>query len=79
MQTTSLTIRNIPAPVLASLRLRAKQNHRSMQGEILAILEGATEAPARRSISEAFARMKATGITSSAKSTALIRADRDAR
>jgi antitoxin FitA len=74
----SLTIRNIPQPVLDRLKARARQNHRSMQGEIRAILEDAAIAP-RRSLSEAYARMRATGVTSAAASATLIRADRDVR
>lgn len=79
METASLTIRNIPAPILALLKARAKQHHRSMQGEILAILEEATSAPARRSLSQAYARMQATGLESTAEAAALVRADRDGR
>ena len=79
MRTASLTIRNIPVHILERLKERAKRNHRSMQGEIIAILELAAIAPKRKSIDEVFAAMKATGLTSSAESAAIIRADRDAR
>lgn len=79
METVNLTIRNVPAPVLACLKARAKQHHRSMQGEILAILEEATGMPRRLLLSEAFARMQATGLQSAAEAAALVRADRDGR
>jgi len=37
----NLSIKNVPEPMLAQLRARAKQHHRSLQGELLAILEEA--------------------------------------
>ena len=39
----SLTIREIPRPVLDKLQQRAERNHRSMQGEVLDILKAAAE------------------------------------
>ncbi len=36
-----LTLRNVPEPVLRALRSRARRSRRSMQKEILAILEEA--------------------------------------
>ena len=44
----SLTIRDIPGPVLARLRALAAGHRRSMQGEVLAILEAAVTAPTTR-------------------------------
>jgi plasmid stability protein len=35
----SLTIRNIPDDILETLRGRARRNHRSLNGEVLAALE----------------------------------------
>jgi plasmid stability protein len=37
----TLTLRNVPEPVLRALRGRARRNRRSMQKEILSILEEA--------------------------------------
>ncbi len=37
----SLSIKNVPDDVAAALRLRAAQNHRSIQGELMDILESA--------------------------------------
>jgi plasmid stability protein len=39
----SLTIREIPRPVLDKLQQRALLNHRSMQGEVLDILKAAAD------------------------------------
>jgi hypothetical protein len=38
---STLTLRAVPEPVVRGLRERARRNHRSMQKEILSILEGA--------------------------------------
>ena len=37
----TLTLRDVPEPVVRALRRRARQNRRSMQKEVLAILQGA--------------------------------------
>jgi len=49
---TTLTIRNVPDSLARKLKLRAERNHRSLQGEVLAILEqaalgSAVEQPAK--------------------------------
>ncbi len=38
MKTRTLTLRGIPDPILKRLRTRAEANHRSLNGELLAIL-----------------------------------------
>jgi antitoxin FitA len=47
-------IRNVPDGVLAALKRRAEVNHRSLQGELLTILE---DASARRLSPEQHARL----------------------
>jgi plasmid stability protein len=42
----TLSIRNVPDDVAERLRTRAKRNHRSMQGELLAICKAHAEAAA---------------------------------
>jgi hypothetical protein len=41
----SLSIKKVPDDLAARLRSRAERNHRSLQGELLAILEGALNEP----------------------------------
>ena len=41
----SLTIRDIPDDVLETLRERARRNHRSLNGEILALFEQQARTP----------------------------------
>jgi plasmid stability protein len=40
----TLTIRNVPDPLARKLKTRAERNHRSLQGEVMAILEHASVA-----------------------------------
>jgi plasmid stability protein len=40
----NLSIKNVPDSVLAKLRERAARHHRSLQGELMALLAAATEA-----------------------------------
>jgi plasmid stability protein len=41
----NLSIKNVPEAVARGLRERAAQNHRSLQGELMAILEDAVSGP----------------------------------
>ena len=78
MRTASLTIRNIPEPVLDRLKARAARHRRSMQGEVLDILESAALEPETRlSGAAALARVRALGLTTRADSLTMIRQDRD--
>ena len=54
--TLNLSIKNVPEAVAQRLRARAERNHRSLQGELLAIVEQAAQesvAPARPSAAPA--------------------------
>ncbi len=80
MPTASLTIRDIPRPVLEQLKARAERHRRSMQGEVLAILESAAADPQpRRSVAETLDYVRSLGVQTPAESTEMIRADRDGR
>ena len=65
----TLTIRNVPDALARKLKVRAERNHRSLQGEVMAILEQAslangTEQPVARhmaSAGAALAEADATG------------------
>ena len=41
----NLSIKNVPAELVGKLRERAKANHRSLQGELLALVSQATSEP----------------------------------
>jgi len=44
--TVNLSVKNVPQALAAKLRERAERNHRSLQGELMAILEEAASASA---------------------------------
>ena len=72
-----LLIRNIESAVIKRLKLRAKQHHRSLQGELKYIVEAATKMSTEeaRKVSDAWhKRLSGHSFSDSAK---LIREDRN--
>ncbi len=74
----SLTIKGISDDLLERLRERARRNRRSMQGEMLTILEDALK-PRRITIEELSRRVEERGLRTPSESVQMIREDRDAR
>lgn len=74
----NLSIKNVPEELVAQLRERAKRNHRSLQGELLAILEGAIS-PKRLTVEEAYHRLRGLGLRTGPEAVAMVREDRDGR
>lgn len=71
----TLSVKNVPSELAQRLRERAARNHRSLQGELMAILEEAGRPV--RSISD-FARYVDTlGIKTPRESAQMVREDRD--
>ena len=78
MRSASLTIRKIPGTVLQRLRERAVRHRRSMQGEVLSILESAAAESSARLDAEGFhKRLQSMGLRTPAESAEMIRQDRD--
>ncbi len=75
----NLSIKNTPDEIVKRLRERASRNHRSLQGELLAILEETVRSEKRLSPDEVFVEVRRLGLRTSSESSAMIRADRDAR
>jgi plasmid stability protein len=76
----TLSIKNAPDEVVARLRARAARNHRSLQGELMAIIESAAAEPGAPDLATLRARVRALGLSSgSGESAAIIRAARDNR
>ncbi len=76
----NLSIKNAPDDVVQRLRERAKRNHRSVQGELLAIVEDAVLLPTAKKLTpmELLTRAQARGLTAEAgEAAAMVRADRD--
>jgi antitoxin FitA len=75
--TVTLSIKNVPDELAQRLRDRAARNHRSLQGELIAIIEAAAIQPARslREFGEFAARL---GLRSEpGESARMVREDRD--
>ena len=74
----SLSIKDVPDDLAKALRERALRNHRSIQGELMHILETAVR-PRPFRAQELAKRIKALNFTTPADGTAIIRRDRDSR
>ena len=78
----NLSIKNVPDELVARLKERAKRNHRSLQGELMVILEGQdqsaslTDAKTLRDIHEWNRQM---GYSSPSESAEIVRRMRDTR
>lgn len=72
----SLSVKNVPDEILALLKERARRNHRSLQGELLVILENAVQ-PKCLKVSELRERIAEYGIETPNEAAELIRKARD--
>jgi antitoxin FitA len=74
----NLSIKRVPDRIVAKLRRRATAHHRSLQGELLSLLEEAVE-PGRLTVEELRREIRKLGLSTPDESTWMIREDRDAR
>jgi plasmid stability protein len=75
----NLSIKNAPDDLVERLRERAAKHHRSLQGELLAIIEEAVRPPARLTPSDVLAEVRRLGLETPADAVGIIRTDRDDR
>ena len=79
----NLSIKNVPDDVADKLRKRAKRNHRSLQGELLLLLEESAAMESigtkRLSLEEFSRKMEKLDLHTASDSTEIIRHDRDTR
>ncbi len=75
----NLSIKNAPDDVVQRLRERAERHHRSLQGELMAIIEAAARVDRLASPAEVLAQVRELGLQTPSESAAILRADRDAR
>jgi plasmid stability protein len=73
----TLSIKKVPEKVVKRLKRRAAMHKRSLQGELMALLEDATS-PGRMTVEELWREARRLGPTPG-DSTKMIREDRDAR
>jgi len=74
----NLSIKDVPDETAAQLRDRASRNHRSLQGELLAIIEAATWERPFKAV-ELMNEIRTLGLRTPNQSTQWIREDRDSR
>jgi plasmid stability protein len=75
----NLSIKNAPDEIVARLKERAAKHHRSLQGELLAIIEEAVRTPRRLTPKDVLAEVRRLGLQTPAEAVAIVRADRDGR
>lgn len=75
----NLSIKNVPDEIADRLRQRAAKAHRSLQGELLAILEQAAWEEGRLTPAEALDRVRQLGLETGAEARAVLRKERDRR
>ena len=75
----NLSIKNAPDDVVERLRERAARHHRSLQGELLAIVEEAVRPTRHLTTEEVLAEVRRMGLRTPAEAAAIVRADRDRR
>lgn len=76
---TTLSIKNAPDDMVKRLKERARRHHRSLQGELMAILEDAVGTERPLTPAEVVAEVRRLGLSSPTEAAAMIREDRDAR
>jgi plasmid stability protein len=76
MTTVTLSVKNVPRDLARRLRARAARNHRSLQGELLAILSAAGDST---TVHDLVTLARRLGLSSASESAVMIREDRDGR
>jgi plasmid stability protein len=74
----NLSIKNAPDDLVQHLRERAARHHRSLQGELMAIIEAAVQEARPASPADILAEVRQLGLQTPDESVTIIRADRDA-
>jgi plasmid stability protein len=75
----NLSIKNAPDGVVQRLRERAERHHRSLQGELMAIIEAAAQEERPATPGDLLAEIRRIGVRTPSEAADLIRADRDGR
>lgn len=75
----NFSIKNVPDDLAERLRNRAKRSHRSLQGELMIILEEAVGDRGRMSPIEALAMVRSFGVNTGEDAESIVRASRDGR
>jgi plasmid stability protein len=76
MQTVTLSVKSVPRDRARRLKQRAARHHRSLQGELLAIL---TDAGATMTVADLATLVDRLALRTPSEAAQMIRADRDGR
>jgi antitoxin FitA len=75
----NLSIKNTPDAIVSKLRERAKRHHRSLQGELMAILEESVLNEGRLTPDAVLAEVRKLKLSTPVEAVEMIRSDRDGR
>ena len=75
----NLSIKNVPDDLAEEVRKRAAKHHRSLQGELISILEETIAQEKRMSPARLLKELRALSLKTPSESLKIIRRDRDAR
>lgn len=75
----NLSVKNVSDQLAMQLRARARSNNRSLQGELLAVLQDAVAPAAKLTPAELLKKVRAAGLRSPREAAAMIRSDRNGR
>ena len=75
--TVNLSIKNASDDVVERLRERARRHHRSLQGELLAIIEDAAREGQPSTPAEVLAQVRRLGLETPGEAVSIVRANRD--
>ena len=75
----NLSIKSAPEALVRRLKERAARNHRSLQGELMAIVEAAVGEKRRMMPEEVLAEVRRIGLSTPGESVAIVRKARDGR
>lgn len=74
----NLSIKNVPDEIAGRIRRRAARSRRSLQGELLVILEEAAARESRLSLQEVYDQARRRGLKTPAEAVEMLRRDRRA-
>lgn len=75
----NLSIKGVPDEIAEQLRRRAARNHRSLQGELMAIIEESVRGRRKLDAKKLLVQIRASGLQTPAESAQMIREERDER
>ena len=75
----NLSIKNVPDEIAEQLKRRAAKSHRSLQGELMSIIEEAVAKNKTMTPSELLKEIQLLGLSTPSESRDMARDDRDAR